>query len=229
MLPVRSVGMGVDTFGMPNALPRNAEPDEHRIQISDVFSTSHGRHTFKFGGDINLVHEVMINLFQGGGIYSYGDSTNLLKFQYWIQDAFAGQAGDTDPYAGYHYSTLVQTVDQVNKTPGTQGKDDFWMKMYDGFAEDTWKLAHNFTVTAGVRYDIQLDAESGSGQPPVRSDLVGVYELDQERVWTVFSRASPSHGRRLTAPWFAAVTGCSPRSTRAAPTTQCAWKMAWCS
>ncbi len=156
-----SVGMGVDTFGMPNALPRKAEPDEHRTQISDVFSTTHGRHTFKFGGDVNLVHEVMINLFQGGGLYSYGDSTNLLKFQSWIQDAFAGQAGDNDPYAGYHYQTLVQTVDQVNKTPGTQGKDDFWMQMYDGFAEDTWKLTHNFTVTAGVRYDVQLTPNPG--------------------------------------------------------------------
>ncbi len=71
---------------------------------------------------MNIVHEVMINLFQGGGIYSYGDSTNLLKFQYWIQDAFAGQAGDTDPYAGYHYNTLVQTVDQVNTDAGNAGQ-----------------------------------------------------------------------------------------------------------
>ena len=60
---------------MPNALPRVAEPDEHRIQLSDVFSMTHGRHTLKFGGDANIVHEVMINLFQGGGIYSYSGST----------------------------------------------------------------------------------------------------------------------------------------------------------
>jgi hypothetical protein len=159
--PGPSVSVGVDTFGMPNALPRKAEPDEHRIQISDVFSTSHGRHTFKFGGDINIVHEVMINLFQGGGLYSYSDTSNVTQFQDWILDAFQGQAGDTDPYAGYHYNTLVQTVDQINKAAGTQGKDDFWMKMYDGFAEDSWKLAHNFTVTAGVRYDIQLTPNPG--------------------------------------------------------------------
>jgi hypothetical protein len=30
------------------------------------------------------------------------------------------------------------------------------MKMYDGFAEDTWRLLPSLTVTAGVRYDIQL-------------------------------------------------------------------------
>jgi len=156
-----SVGMGVDTYGMPNALPRIAEPDEHRIQLTDVFSTTKGNQTFKFGGDVNIVHEVMINLFQGGGIYSYGESTTPANFQDWVEDSFAGLPGDTDPYAGYHYNTLVQTVDQVNKTPGTQGKDDFWMKMWDGFAEDSWKVLPNLTVTAGVRYDIQLTPPPG--------------------------------------------------------------------
>ncbi len=144
-----SVATGVLTFGMPNALPRVAEPNEHRIQFTDVFSTSKGRHSLKFGGDVNLVHEVMINLFQGGGVYSYGDSTTLLNFQDWIQDAFAGQPGDTDPYAGYHYNTFVQTIDKVNTTPTTEGKDDFWMKMFDGFAEDDWKIKSNLTLNLG--------------------------------------------------------------------------------
>jgi len=156
-----SVSVGVDTFGMPNALPRAAEPDEHRIQISDVFSTTHGRHTWKFGGDANIVHEVMINLYQGGGLYGYSDTSNVTQFQDWILDAFQGQTGDLDPYAGYHYNTLVETVDQVNTAPGTQGKDDFWMKMYDGFAEDTWKVSQSFTATIGVRYDIQLTPNPG--------------------------------------------------------------------
>ncbi len=156
-----SVSMGAVTFGMPNALPRKAEPDEHRIQLSDVFSTVRGRHSFKFGGDANIVHEVMINLYQGGGLYGYGESSNVLNFQDWIQDAFAGQAGNTDPYAGYHYKSLTQVKDQVNTAPGTQGKDDFWMNMYDGFAEDTWKLKPNLTVTLGVRYDIQLTPNPG--------------------------------------------------------------------
>ena len=156
-----SVATGVVTFGMPNALPRIAEPDEHRIQFTDVFSKELGRQSLKFGGDVNIVHEVMINLFQGGGIYSYGDANPALNFQDWIQDAFQGQGGDTDPYAGFHYNTFVQTVDAVNTAPGTQGKDDFWMKMYDGFGEDAWKLSPSLSVTAGVRWDIQLTPNPG--------------------------------------------------------------------
>jgi hypothetical protein len=156
-----SVATGVLTFGMPNALPRIAEPDEHRIQGSDVFSKEFGRHDLKFGGDINNVHEVMINLFQGGGVYSYSESTPGAYFQDWIRDAFQGQAGDTDPYAGYHYSTFVQTVDVVNTKPGTQGKDDFYMNMFDVFGEDTWKVSRNLTVTAGVRWDAQFTPAPG--------------------------------------------------------------------
>jgi hypothetical protein len=153
--PGPSVAVGSVTYGMPNALPRIAEPDEHRIQITDVFSTIHGHHSFKFGGDANIVHEVMINLFQGGGVYAYNSGTNTASFKSWIADAFAGQPGDTDPFAGTHYNTFVQTVDQVN-TGNRAGADDFWFKMFDGFAEDSWKLRQNLTVNIGVRYDLQL-------------------------------------------------------------------------
>jgi len=180
-----SVASGPVTFGMPNALPRVAEPDEHRTQFTDVFSTTRGRHTFKFGGDVNLVHEVMINLFQGGGIYSYGDANTTLNFQDWIQDAFQGQPGDTDPYAGYHYNTFVQTVDIVNTAAGTQGKDDFWMKMYDAFGEDTWKLTPTLTLTAGVRYDIQLTPPPGlinNNFPPISTQYSGTIKNVTDRV-----------------------------------------------
>jgi hypothetical protein len=180
-----SVATGVVTFGMPNALPRIAEPDEHRIQFTDVFSTTKGRHTLKFGGDVNLIHEVMINLFQGGGVYSYGDATTLLNFQDWIQDAYAGQPGDTDPYAGYHYNTFVQTIDKVNTTPTTEGKDDFWMKMYDGFAEDSWKIRPNLTLTVGVRYDIQLTPAPGlvnNNFPPISTQYSQTIKNVTDRV-----------------------------------------------
>jgi hypothetical protein len=189
-----SVATGVVTFGMPNALPRVAEPDEHRIQLTDVFSTTHGRHSLKFGGDANLVHEVMINLFQGGGIYNYSGSTPLVNFQSWIQDAYAGQAGNSDPYAGYHYTSFVQTVDTLNTAAGTQGKDDFWIKMYDGFAEDNWKLATNFTLSVGVRYDIQLTPAPGTVNnnfPPVStkysSSIKNVSDRVQPRIGFAWS------------------------------------------
>jgi hypothetical protein len=184
-----SVSTGVATFGMPNALPRIAEPDEHRIQFTDVFSTTKGHHSFKFGGDVNIVHEVMINLFQGGGIYSYGGSTTTVNFQSYAQDAFAGQTGDNDPYAGYHYNTFVQTVDQVNTAAGTQGKDDFWMKMFDGFAEDSWKVTPKFVLTAGVRYDIQVTPSA-----PLVNNLFPPISTEYTQTIKNTSRVQPRFG-----------------------------------
>jgi hypothetical protein len=153
--PAPSVAIGAFTYGMPNALPRVAEPDEKRAQITDVFSTTHGRHTFKFGGDVNIVHEVMINLFQGGGVYAYNGSNNAANFSNYSSDVFHGVTGNTDPNSGYHFTSLVQTADILNP-PSKAGADDFYMKMFDGFAEDQWKLTPKLTMTAGVRYDIQI-------------------------------------------------------------------------
>ena len=185
-----SVATGVVTFGMPNALPRVAEPDEHRFQVTDVFSKQQGRHNLKFGGDANIVHEVMINLFQGGGIYSYGESTPGANFQDWIQDAFQGQGGDTDPYAGYHYSSFVQTVDVVNTKAGTQGKDDFWMKMLDGFGEDSWKVTPKLTLTAGARYDVQLTPAPGL----INNNYAPLSTYYSKSIKNVLNRVQPRMG-----------------------------------
>lgn len=184
-----SVANGVVTYGMPNALPRIAEPDEKRIQLSDVFSHTMGRHTLKFGGDLNVVHEVMINLYQGGGVYSYGESDVTTNFQSWIFDAFAGQTGNTDPYAGYHYNTFVQTVDKVNTKANTQGTDDFWMKMIDGFVEDSWKVNSKLTLTAGVRYDVQLTPAPGAAN--TASTLATAYTSS---IKNVMNRVQPRVG-----------------------------------
>ncbi len=154
--PGPSVSLGsLETYGMPNALPRIAEPNETRYQITEIFSHNIGRHSFKFGGDANIVHEIMINLFQGGGIYNY-NGTALANFQNWTSDSYAGQAGDTATNAGKLYSTFVQTIDNINGPTAAAGGDNFYMKIFDGFAEDLWKIRQNITVNIGARYDIQL-------------------------------------------------------------------------
>ena len=178
--PGPSISMGAVSYGMPNALPRVAEPDEHRLQVTDVFSKVFSNHSLKFGGDINLVHEVMINLYQGGGLYGYTGSVTQ-EFQNWAADAFAGQTGDIDPFAGSHYYSFVQTVDQINKVAdGRAGADDFWMQMYDGFAEDTWKLRRNITLNLGVRYDLQLTPNPAN--PNTSSPLATKYNTTIKNV-----------------------------------------------
>ncbi len=139
----------VMNYGMPNALPRIAEPNEHRNQIADTLSITHGKHTFKMGFDVNLIHEIMINLFYGGGVYSYNGSAQT-AFSNWVADITGTNLGDG--LTGRHWTSFTMTTDPVTG----KGKDDFWMKDWAGFFEDSWKIRRNLTLNLGVRYEVQL-------------------------------------------------------------------------
>jgi Carboxypeptidase regulatory-like domain/TonB dependent receptor len=158
---------GVQGYGMPNALPRIAFPDEHRWQISDTVSKLIGSHNLKFGVDLNFIHEYLANLFQGGGVYTYAALNNQCvnpanqgvvacsgataisgqpaAFANWVQDVYGVNGGQ-------HYSSFVQVNDPITHI----GADDFWNKDLSAFVEDSWKATSNLTVSAGLRYDTQL-------------------------------------------------------------------------
>ncbi|WP_213803871.1 TonB-dependent receptor [Granulicella sp. dw_53] len=173
---------GITAYGEPNALPRPAFPDEHRWQAADTFSTTRGNHTFKVGVDINLIHEQISNLFQGGGLYTYSlltgqclnaqvlgctpitDST-YGAFVNYVKDIYGINYG-TD--TGRHYSNFTQVNDPITG----KGADDFWNKDLAAFAEDSWKISSKFLFSAGIRYDTQLVPQpprpyttSANGQP----------------------------------------------------------------
>jgi len=129
-------------YGEFYALPRTAEPDEHRTQIADTLSIVRGRHTFKTGYDFNIIHEVMINLFQGTGRYTYP------SFNTWVEDAYGINVGDG--LTGKHYTSFTQVHDPVTGV----GKDDFHNNDYSGFFEDSWKASSKLTLNLGIRYDV---------------------------------------------------------------------------
>jgi hypothetical protein len=152
---------GLFGYGGNLALPRPAFPDEHRWQIADVYTMTRGKHSLKAGVDLNFIHEYLANLFQGNGNYSYSGAP-YTAFSNWVQDVY-GLNG------GRHYNNFTQVADLLSKVPGS---DDFWNKDLSVFAEDSWKLAPSFTLTAGVRYDTQLVPQparpyttSANGQP----------------------------------------------------------------
>jgi Carboxypeptidase regulatory-like domain/TonB dependent receptor len=147
---------GFAAYGEATGVPRIAEPDEHRLQFFDVYTKTAGKHTWKAGADLNFVHEVMIQLFQGDGTYSYSSFAN------WVQDVYQ------DGGNGKHYSSFNQGFDSAGTTGSSatvgvgHGKDDFWMKNLSGFVEDQWKALPKLTLNIGIRYDTQLIP-----QPPV--------------------------------------------------------------
>ena len=156
---------GLMTYGENYALPRTAEPDEHRIQVSDTLSKVYGRHTFKAGVDLNFIHELMINLYNGTGQYSYSGSAQT-AFNNWVIDAFGINTGDG--LTGRHYSTFTQVNDPITHV----GKDDFYDNDYAAFFEDTWKANSKLTLNLGLRYDVTTIP-----QPPQPNTLTSLTTL----------------------------------------------------
>ena len=68
-------------------MPRGKFPDEHRIQFTDIYSTTRGRHSLKAGFDVNLIHEQIANLFGGDGSFSYSNAVTEINFANFVQDA----------------------------------------------------------------------------------------------------------------------------------------------
>ncbi|MGB6429548.1 MAG: TonB-dependent receptor [Candidatus Acidiferrales bacterium] len=156
------------TYGETSALPRPAFPDEHRYQMSDDFSIQKGEHSVKVGVDVNLIHELLINLFQGDGSYSYSNSTDPVlpasvgaaclapaasavqqEFCSWSADVFGVNLGDG--LTGRHYGSFTQVEDPITH----DGADDFYDNDFGAYVEDTWKVRPNLTFNLGMRYDIQ--------------------------------------------------------------------------
>jgi hypothetical protein len=143
--PAFSLG-SLFAYGETSALPRPKFPDEHRWEAFDVYTFSHGKHTPKFGVDLNFIHEQLQNLFQGDGSYTYGGTASA-AFGNWVQDVYGLNGAK-------HYTQFTQVHDNINVA--APGLDDFWNKNLGAFVEDSWKVTPKLLVNAGVRYDVQL-------------------------------------------------------------------------
>src|SRR6202451_417876 len=109
---------------------------------------SKGKHQIKAGVDVNAIHELLVNLFEGGGVYSYSGSA-AAAFSNWAADVTGTNLGDG--LTGRHFNGFTQVTDPITGV----GKDDFYDNDFAGFIEDSWKLRPNLTVNMGMRYEIQ--------------------------------------------------------------------------
>jgi outer membrane receptor protein involved in Fe transport len=172
-----AVGPSVSTtnginFGMPNFLPRAAYPNEKRLQWSQNLSWLHGKHSLKFGWDMTRVDDLQINLFSGGGVYSYSSLNNFAldcgnaALPIPLANCVASSAGGG--VTGKHYTTFVQAFDSLNAA----GSTDFKTWDYAGYVEDSWRPMPNLTVNLGLRYEIQtMPKLNGSPLEPRTNNL----------------------------------------------------------
>ncbi len=146
-------------YGQFIALPRGAFPDEHRLQFADNFSIVKGSHLIKMGVDVNLIHELLVNLFQGDGNYRYSNRGNAFDgcpaggnslFCQWVDDAVGVNVGDN--LTGQHWSSFTQVSDPITLV----GKDDFYDNDFAAYLQDTWKVRPNLTLRKPMSHDIEF-------------------------------------------------------------------------
>lgn len=155
------------TFGIPEFLERPAFPDERRNQIADTVTLTNGSHTFKYGGDVNFVKDIISNLRFSGGEFNYTGANGLPDFivdytNFTTSGAIRALSGGTNGlcvgsarragkcYAG-NYNQGFGLLGLTMKTTDL-----------DFFLQDDWRVTPRLTLNLGVRYEYQRNPSQGN-------------------------------------------------------------------
>jgi carboxypeptidase family protein/TonB-dependent receptor-like protein len=109
--------------------------DEHRSQVSDVLSYTHGNHQFKFGGEFQHINSQGWLKPEEDGLVDFGgNSIAAFTGATTIQDFLAGDADSAQVLVGLPTRTATSN----------------WWAL---FAEDDWRFTPKVTFNLGLRYE----------------------------------------------------------------------------
>jgi Carboxypeptidase regulatory-like domain/TonB dependent receptor-like, beta-barrel len=141
------------TFGKQDFLERVANPDEKRWQFADTMTVTSGRHTFKFGGDINRVDDLLDNLRLESGSYSYNTMGDFIVDYTNVTTSGALTAANTlcsgstrragRCYNGNYQQAFGPTAFDIKTTD------------YNFFFQDDIRVTPRLSVNLGMRYEYE--------------------------------------------------------------------------
>jgi hypothetical protein len=134
---------------------------ERRFEFTDHVSLIRGNHTFKMGGDYNLIQlrsgKAQIFELDYGGVVNFGGLATSTVSGGAIPDSVTLPGGQTVPLFG---TTGLQTYGLGIPTTYIQGIgqssqpfDNFPIGL---FIQDSWRANRHFTVNYGLRYDVEI-------------------------------------------------------------------------
>lgn len=141
------------TFGKPNFLERKSYPDEKRWQYADTVTLSAGKHTFKWGGDLNYVKDILDNLFTEEGQYAYSTINDfIVDYANFTSVGALRTAGAVCPgsnrkagqcYNGNYLQGFGPTAFKFHTTD------------VNFFVQDDYRATSRLTLNLGLRYEYE--------------------------------------------------------------------------
>lgn len=153
---------GFPLLGVSSALPQGRAHKSYQYQ--DSLTYTKGRHTFKFGADVNHLSVVDAIPFNSRGTFTF--------------DPNAGSATDTNTCGLMGGCTgLANFIDNFSG-PGGGASKVFgnpilqpFVTTYAPYAEDSWHVKDNLTLTMGLRYEYTGTPENIVQFPAVQPGL----------------------------------------------------------
>jgi outer membrane receptor protein involved in Fe transport len=168
------VGTTTFSFGMPEFLERAAFPDERRWQFADTVTLNAGNHTWKFGGDINFVKDIINNLRFSGGEFNYtGATTGIADFivdyvNFQTNGAIRALSNTPNGSLGLCVSS-TRRVGKCYAGNFNQGFGVLGLNMrttdLNYFIQDDWRVTPRFTLNLGLRYEYQRNPNPVNPNP----------------------------------------------------------------
>lgn len=151
------IGVNSFTFGKQDFLERYANPDEKRWQYADTVTASFGRHTFKFGGDINRVNDLLDNLRLESGSYNYSNLGDFIVDYTNVTTSGALSTTQCFTNTGTARVSLRGGRCYTSNYQQAFGPTAFRIRTtdYNFFFQDDIRVSPRLTVNLGMRYEYE--------------------------------------------------------------------------
>lgn len=160
---------GYGSFGRDTFLP-SATYERHFELLQNV-SYHSGKHTLKFGWDVNPVRDRAISDTYFGGRFEFGEQIPLSQlFATALNDpgfpaeatAYLNAAGASNLITNLNAPVTALQAFAVGAPIYYQqgfGNPNWlgWFKRYGFFAQDSWNVTPSLTLNYGVRYDLEIN------------------------------------------------------------------------